>query len=149
MFTGKSQYFYCWYFYTMSVWVVWLGKLTGLMVGIIRKAMFCSNKHSAKAAEREGKTQFPPCVYMPTHESHLAALNCRKTIRAKHSNICMHDSCNMFSASSSFADRTSIGNPQMLGTLHEFYITPDHYHNDAIKDIRSLQRCFLLHRDLS
>lgn len=37
----------------------------------------------------------------------------------------------------------------MQGTLHEFYITPDHYHNDAIKDIRSLQRCFFLHRDLS
>lgn len=61
----------------------------------------------------------------------------------------MHDSCNMFSVSSLLAGRTSIGNPQILGTLHEFYITPDHYHNDAIKDIRSLQRCFLLHRDLS
>lgn len=36
----------------------------------------------------------------------------------------------------------------MLSTLHEFYITPDHYHNDAIKDIRSLQRCFLLHQVL-
>lgn len=39
---------------------------------------------------------------MPTHESHLAALNCRKTIRAKHNNICMHDFSNMFSVSSSY-----------------------------------------------
>ncbi len=53
-----------------------------------------------QTAERKGKKQFPPCVYMPTHESHLAALNCRKTIRAKHNNICMHDFCNMFSVSS-------------------------------------------------
>ncbi len=49
----------------------------------------------------KGKTQIPLCVHMPTHESHLAALNCRKTIRAKHNNICMHDFCNMFSVSSS------------------------------------------------
>lgn len=95
----ESQYFYCWYFYTMSVWVVWLGKLTGLIAGIVREAMFCSNKHSAKQAEREGKKQFPPRAYMPTHESHLAALNCRKTIRAKHNNICMRDFCNTFRVS--------------------------------------------------
>lgn len=121
------------------------------MVGIIRKAMFCFDKRSAKQLKekKKGKKQFPPCVYMPTHESHLAALNCRKTIRAKHNNICMRDSCSVFFRILLLACGTSIGNPQMLGTLHEFYITPDHYHNDAIKDIRSLQRCFLLHRDLS
>lgn len=53
-----------------------------------------------QTAESKGKKQFPPHVHMPTHESHLAALNCRKTIRAKHNNICMHDFCNMFSVSS-------------------------------------------------
>lgn len=56
MFTGKSQYFYCWYFYTMSVWIVWLGKLTGLMVAVIRKVMFCSNKHAARQLKEKVKS---------------------------------------------------------------------------------------------
>lgn len=86
-----------------TVWVIWPGKLTGLTVGIIRKAVFCSREFSAKhLKERKvGRDNSPPrCT--PAHESHLAALNCRKqkTIRAKQSNICMHDFCYTFSASS-------------------------------------------------
>lgn len=67
MFTGKSQYFYCWYFYTMSVWVVWLGKLTGLMVGIIRKAMFCFDKHSAKQLKEKKVRRNSLPVYTCQH----------------------------------------------------------------------------------
>lgn len=44
--------------------------------------------------------QFPPCVYMPTHESHLTTVICRKTIRAQQNNICSLNFCNIFSASS-------------------------------------------------
>lgn len=111
--------------------------------------MFSFNKLPAKQLKKKVRSKslrVHACQHMKVIQLRLMS---KKTIKAKH-NICMHARllqhvfCILL-----LAKRTSIGNPQMQGTLHEFCITPDHYHNDTIKDIRSLQRCFLLRRDLS